>query len=131
MLTQCPGSPWWRAVNERCCSTAAKRSRCSSTTAERPRRRRLICGCRLPTTPRLGPGIRLTTRASSTDISIIAPCLQLSRVLPDEYPRTATVESYLSDELGFGRLLDYGVIVPRLQALYEWSAQQLGAPGLL
>jgi hypothetical protein len=52
-------------------------------------------------------------------------------VLPDEYPLTATVESYLSDELGFGRLLDYGVIVPRLQALYEWSAQQLGAPGLL
>jgi hypothetical protein len=41
------------------------------------------------------------------------------------------VGDYLSDELGFGRLLDYGVIVPRLQQPYEWSAHELGAPGLL
>jgi hypothetical protein len=57
--------------------------------------------------------------------------LQLSRVLPDEYPLTDEVGSYLSDELSFGRLLDYGVIVPRLRRLYEWSAHELGAPGLL
>jgi hypothetical protein len=57
--------------------------------------------------------------------------LQLSRVLPDEYPLTDEVGSYLSDELSFGRLLDYGVIVPRFQQLYEWSAHELGAPGLL
>jgi hypothetical protein len=57
--------------------------------------------------------------------------LQLSRVLPDEYPLTDDVSSYLSDELGFGRLLDFGVIVPRLQQLYEWSAHELSAPGLL
>ena len=57
--------------------------------------------------------------------------LQLSRVLPDEYPLTANVGDYLSAELGFGRLLDYGVIVPRLQRLYQWSAHELGAPGLL
>jgi hypothetical protein len=57
--------------------------------------------------------------------------LQLSRVLPDEYPLRDGVRSYLSDELGFGRLLDYGVIVPRLQQLYEWSAYELGIPGLL
>ena len=57
--------------------------------------------------------------------------LQLSRVLPDEYPLTGEVSDYLSDELGFGRLLDYGVIVPRLQQLYEWSAHELGEPGLL
>jgi hypothetical protein len=57
--------------------------------------------------------------------------LQLSRVLPDEYPLTGEVGDYLSDELGFGRLLDYGVIVPRLQQLYEWSAHELGEPGLL
>ena len=54
--------------------------------------------------------------------------LQLSRVLPDEYPLPGSVASYLDDELGFGRLLDYGVIVPRLQQLYEWSADELGAP---
>ena len=57
--------------------------------------------------------------------------LQLSRVLPDEYPLRDSVETYLDAELGFGRLVDYGVIVPRLQQLYEWSADELGAPGLL
>ena len=31
---------------------------------------------------------------------------------------------------GFGRLLDFGVIVPRLEQLYEWSARELGAPAL-
>jgi hypothetical protein len=56
--------------------------------------------------------------------------LQLSRVLPDEYPLTDDVGTYLSAELGFGRLLDYGVIVPRLQQLYDWSAHELGEPGL-
>ena len=57
--------------------------------------------------------------------------LQLSRVLPAEYPLTDDVATYLSNELGFGRLLDYGVIVPRLQQLYEWSAHELGQPKLL
>ena len=57
--------------------------------------------------------------------------LQLSRVLPSEYPLTDDVSHYLSNELGFGRLLDYGVIVPRLQQLFEWSAHELSAPGLL
>jgi hypothetical protein len=57
--------------------------------------------------------------------------LQLSRVLPNEYPLRGSVQSYLHDELRFGRLLDYGVIVPRLQQLYEWSAHELAAPGLL
>jgi hypothetical protein len=37
----------------------------------------------------------------------------------------------LSDELAFGRLMDFGVIQPRLQQIYEWSAHELGAPGLL
>jgi hypothetical protein len=57
--------------------------------------------------------------------------LQLSRVLPDEYPLRYDVRSYLSDELGFGRLLDFGLIVPRVHELYEWSAHELAAPGLL
>jgi hypothetical protein len=57
--------------------------------------------------------------------------LQLSRVLPDEYPLPGEVGEYLSDELSFGRMLDFGVIVPRLQQLYEWSARELDAPGLL
>ena len=57
--------------------------------------------------------------------------LQLSRVLPHEYPLRESVQSYLSSELRFGRLLDFGVILPRLQQIYEWSAHELGAPGLL
>jgi hypothetical protein len=57
--------------------------------------------------------------------------LQLSRILPDVYPLTGSVRSYLSAELGFGRVLDYGVIRPRLAQLYRWSAHELGTPGLL
>jgi hypothetical protein len=57
--------------------------------------------------------------------------VQLSRVLPDEYPLTGEVDEYLSAELGFGRMVDYGVIVPRLQRLYEWSAHELDEPLLL
>jgi hypothetical protein len=57
--------------------------------------------------------------------------LQLSRVLPDQYPLANDVNWYLSDELRFGQLLDFGVIFPRLQQLCEWSASELGTPGLL
>jgi hypothetical protein len=57
--------------------------------------------------------------------------LSLRRVLPDRYPLVLDVERYIDDEQRLGRLLDYAVIVPRLQRLYEWSAQDLGEPGLL
>jgi len=57
--------------------------------------------------------------------------LSLSRVLPDRYPLGLAVESYIADEQRLGRLLDYAVIVPRLQRLYEWSAEELGEPRLL
>ncbi|GIE95279.1 hypothetical protein [Paractinoplanes rishiriensis] len=57
--------------------------------------------------------------------------LQLSRILPATYPLTEDVAYYTGNELGFGRLLDYGVILPRLHLLYEWSAAELGTPGLL
>lgn len=56
---------------------------------------------------------------------------QLSRVLPDEYPLRDDPRFYLGQELGLGRLLDFGVIVPRLQQIYEWSAHELAEPGLL
>jgi hypothetical protein len=57
--------------------------------------------------------------------------LSLRRVLPDRYPLTLDVESYIADEQRLGRLLDYAVIVPRLQSLYEWSADELVEPSLL
>jgi hypothetical protein len=56
--------------------------------------------------------------------------LSLGRVLPDGYPLRDDLEVYLVNEHGLGRTLDYGVIGPRLQALYDWSAGELGLPGL-
>jgi hypothetical protein len=57
--------------------------------------------------------------------------LSLRRVLPNRYPLALDVERYIADEQRLGRMLDYAVIVPRLQRLYEWSAQELGEPRLL
>jgi hypothetical protein len=57
--------------------------------------------------------------------------LSLGRVLPDRYPLAHDVDAYLADEHRLGRLLDYSVIGPRLQRVYEWSAAELGEPRLL
>lgn len=56
--------------------------------------------------------------------------LSLGRVLPNLYPLEDDLELYLKNEHDLGRMLDYGVIGPRLQLLYEWSAGELGIPGL-
>ena len=57
--------------------------------------------------------------------------LSLRRVLPNRYPLALDVERYIADEQRLGRLLDYAVIVPRLQRIYEWSTAELGEPRLL
>lgn len=57
--------------------------------------------------------------------------LSLGRVLPDRYPLDFDVERYVADENRLGRMLDYAVILPRLQRLYDWSAGELGEPRLL
>jgi hypothetical protein len=57
--------------------------------------------------------------------------LSLRRVLPSRYPLAHDVERYIADEQRLGRMLDYAVIAPRLQSLYEWSAEELGQPHLL
>jgi hypothetical protein len=57
--------------------------------------------------------------------------LSLRRVLPDRYPLALAVEDYVAGEQRLGRMLDYAVIAPRLQCLYEWSADELGEPRLL
>src|SRR5918996_4575251 len=57
--------------------------------------------------------------------------LSLRRVLPDRYPLARDVERYIAEEQRLGRMLDYAVIVPRLQRLYEWSAEELAEPRLL
>ena len=57
--------------------------------------------------------------------------LSLRRVVPNPYPLARDVEWYIADEQRLARLLDYAVIVPRLQRLYEWSAEELDEPRLL
>ena len=57
--------------------------------------------------------------------------LSLGRVLPNRYPLDRQVERYIVQEQRLGRLLDYAVIVPRLQQMYEWSAMELGEARLL
>jgi hypothetical protein len=57
--------------------------------------------------------------------------LSLRRVLPNRYPLDLDVERYIAQEQRLGRLLDYAVIVPRLQRLYEWSAEELAEPRLV
>jgi hypothetical protein len=57
--------------------------------------------------------------------------LSLRRVVPNRYPLAFEVERYIVAEHRLGRTLDYAVIVPRLQRLYEWSAQELDEPRLL
>ncbi|HEV7206396.1 MAG TPA: DUF255 domain-containing protein [Jatrophihabitans sp.] len=63
-------------------------------------------------------------------LGMAAVFLSLGRVLPDRYPLDNQVEAYIGDEHRFGRLIDYAVILPRLQRLYEWSADELGEPRL-
>jgi hypothetical protein len=57
--------------------------------------------------------------------------LSLRRVLPNRYPLVRDVETYIADEQRLGRMLDYAVIAPRAQRVYEWSAEELGEPCLL
>ena len=56
--------------------------------------------------------------------------LSLSRVLPDRYPLSDDIAPYARLEHGLGHLLDIGVITPRVEGLYAWSAGELNAPGL-
>ncbi len=64
-------------------------------------------------------------------LGIAGAFLSLRRVIPNDYPLGQDVEWYIADEQRLGRLLDYAVIAPRLQGLYEWSAEVLDEPRLL
>jgi len=179
-----PGSPWWRAVNERiirdgCEAVALSGSLPGPTSShtvdhwmsfvQRPTARawyrahngsvvaaylahrdiaeaenaaerffmnvvlcRVLYAHALVAAPRISLGwLRpLAPLVGDPRLGMTGIFLQLSRVLPDEYPLRGSVRSYLQDELGFGKLLDFGVIAPRLEQLYAWSAHELGAPGL-
>ena len=58
--------------------------------------------------------------------------LSMKDVLPDRYPiQGAGVEELIDSENRLGRMVDYGVIGVRVDALYATSARALGEPRLL
>lgn len=56
--------------------------------------------------------------------------LALARVLPDSYPLSGDLADFIDAEHSLGHLLDVGVILPRADDLYRWSAGTLGLPRL-
>jgi hypothetical protein len=79
----------------------------------------------------LGPFAPLGRLLGDPRLGMAGAFLSLRRVLPNRYPLADHVERYVDQEQRLGRLLDYAVIVPRLQRLYDWSAEELGEPRLL
>lgn len=58
--------------------------------------------------------------------------LAMRRVLPESYPiRETDIEQLIDSENWLGRILDYGVISTRVEALYARSARALDEPRLL
>jgi hypothetical protein len=58
--------------------------------------------------------------------------LSLHNILPVRYPLDGiTISEILAMENYAGRLIDYGVILPRLQPLFTFAAADLGEPRLL
>ena len=74
----------------------------------------------------LGPLAGLGPVLGDPRLAVTGIFLSLSRIVPDRYPLQRDVHEYIAEENAFGRILDYGIIQPRLQRLYEWSAQELG-----
>jgi hypothetical protein len=57
--------------------------------------------------------------------------LSLRNILPDTYPITEQSITEILDAENFaGRLIDYGILLPRAQALYEFAATDLDEPYL-
>jgi len=180
-----PGSPWWRAVNERLlrdgCETVALlggfpgepsshavrlwlqfaarptgrnwyRAHNASVVAgygehrnlaeaeDTPERffmnvalLRVLYAHALAAAPRLALGrfAPLGSVLGDPRLGMAGVFLSLRRVLPNRYPLADDVERYIADEQRLGRMLDYAVIAPRLQRLYEWSAGELDQPRVL
>jgi hypothetical protein len=79
----------------------------------------------------LGPLAGIGPPLGDPRLAMTGVFLSLARVVPDRYPLERDVRAYIAEEHAFGRMLDYGIIQPRLQRLYEWSAEELREPGVL
>jgi hypothetical protein len=76
----------------------------------------------------LGPFAPVAPPLGDPRLGMTAIFLSLSRVLPATYPVGDDVLRFVEDEHSFGHLLDVGVIQPRVDRLYQWSAHELGIP---
>ena len=132
------GRTWYRAHNA---SVVTRVPRAPGAGRSRERRRTLLHERRALPSPlrpcaqrcarslaRMATAPRSSPRGSATRHDRDLPA-SFPRA-PYAYPLTGDVSSYLGDELSFGRAIDFGIIQPRLQYLYEWSATELNTPGL-
>jgi len=94
---------------------------------------RLLYAHALVSAPRLalGPLVGIGPMLGDPRLAVTGVFLSLSRIVPDRYPLLRDVHEYIAEENAFGQMLDYGIIRPRLQRLYEWSAEELGEPRIL
>ena len=94
---------------------------------------RVLYAHALVSAPRLalGPLARIGPLLGDPRLAVTGVFLSLSRIVPDRYPLNRHVHEYIAEENELGRMLDYGMIQPRLQRLYEWSAEELGEPAVL
>ena len=94
---------------------------------------RMLYAHALVAAPRLalGPLAGLGPVLGDPRLAVTGIFLSLSRIVPDRYPLQRDVHEYIAEENAFGRILDYGIIQPRLQRLYAWSAEELGESRVL
>jgi hypothetical protein len=94
---------------------------------------RMLYAHALVAAPRLalGPLAGIGPVLGDPRVAVTGIFLSLSRILPDRYPLQRDLREYIAEEHWFGRMLDFGIIQPRLQRLYEWSAEELAEPGVL
>jgi hypothetical protein len=94
---------------------------------------RVLYAHALVSAPRLalGPLAGIGPVLGDPRLAVTGVFLSLSRIVPDRYPLKRDIYEYIAEENEFGRMLDYGMIQPRLQRLYEWSAEELREPGML
>jgi hypothetical protein len=94
---------------------------------------RVLYAHALVSAPRLalGPLAGIGPLLGDPRLAVTGIFLSLSRIVPDRYPLKRDVHEYIAEENELGRMLDYGMIQPRLQRLYEWSAEELREPGML
>ena len=133
------GSNWYRAHNASIVGGYLQHRRLAEAESE-PERffmnvalLRVLYAHALAAVPRLALGrfAPLGRVLGDPRLGMAGAFLSLRRVLPNRYPLDLDVDGYIADEQRLGRMLDYAVIAPRLQALYAWSAEELGEPRLL